>query len=275
MISKRFLLTLPILWASVAMAQSAGNANAVLSGEYTFYLKGSVANAKGAAPDLVAIAGAFRADGQGHITSGVLDQNNGSGVVQVPQLAGTYQLDTTGKGSVILTSGTTSFGFSFYTAAPLPATLALASIVAGTGSLLNATGQLAPSIKSPISQGSTPYLFTLNGQTATGEVQDFGNAALTFTPVQANSGQVTGQGTEIVDGSTSMPFSGVTGTYAAPDPTTGRFTMALHGFGSGGNPATAQNFVTYEGVFPSGVLIFLSTDPAPAPLLIGTAFDGY
>ncbi len=86
-----------------------------LSGQYTFYLTGQEKLPQDG-NGLVAIAGTFTADGQGHITAGTLDENGGSGVVQLSKLTGAYTIDsTTGKGTVTLQLPAGALSFVCYT----------------------------------------------------------------------------------------------------------------------------------------------------------------
>ena len=255
------LLGAALLPAAGAQAQSS---LASLSGQYAFYLTGQEQRPSDGL-GLEAIAGSFNADGHGHITSGVLDQNSSSGLVQVSSLTGAYTLDaTTGKGTVTLQLPTGPLNVVFYTQLPLPAPNSYyapidAAIVAAGGSLLGGSGRLANAIGGSYPAGAT---FSLNGENASGGGAVSGLASLKLINKNGTE-QVTGQAELIDNGKTSYD-PGVTGT-ADPVDATGRFTVSLAGMGSG-----TAHYAAYQGDFRNGSTIFLSLDPhGSAPLLVG------
>ena len=268
-VKSRILILLPLLWAATqndAFSQTQ-NENALISGQYTFYLTGQEASSSSSATALVGIAGSFHADGQGHITSGVLDKNSASGAVLGQSITGTYQLDSTGKGSVTLSGPTGSAGFSFYSPLAVSSSNQTFTIVAGTGTLQSASGRLNSSFAITPYNGQGPIPLNLATQAAPGQTEDFGSALLTFSP--ASPGQVTAQGTETVHDAAPQSFSASGGAYTAPDTATGRFTMTLNGLGAGSS--SPQNYVAYQSGQSIFQFFFLSTDPVPTyPLVIGS-----
>ncbi len=70
--------------------------NATLQGDYTFTLTGGDANG------IFIAVGSFYADGQGHISNGVLDLNHGAGVSLDTSFTGTYSVATDGRGAATL-----------------------------------------------------------------------------------------------------------------------------------------------------------------------------
>ena len=230
--------------------------DAVLLGQYTFYLTGQEKTSQGGL-EAAAMAGVFNADGQGHITSGMLDKNSGTGYLQAKNVTGTYQFDSTGKGSATLNSSAGSYTFAFYSEIPLPTPNLEADLVSTAGTLLNATGRLGGT--DPFFQPST-YTFTLGGEPSLASSPLFGAGTLTF-----GQDTVTAQYQQVVNG-TATNVTGLTGTYTAPDPVSQRFTFSLAAPGS-----ASSHFVVYQGGFNTGILFFLSTDPhSSSPLLIGT-----
>ncbi len=231
-------------------------ADAVLLGQYAFYLTGQEKTLQGGM-ESAAMAGVFNADGQGHITSGMLDKNSGAGYVQAKDITGTYQLDISGKGYATLNSSAGSYTFAFYSEIPLPTPNLEANVVSTAGTLLNAIGRIG--ITDPFFQPST-YTFTLGGEQSPATSPLFGAGTLTF-----GQSTVTVQYQQIVNGAATN-VTGLTGTYTPPDPASQRFTFSLAAPGG-----TSSHFVVYQGGFSTGILFFLSTDPhSSSPLLIGT-----
>ncbi len=264
------LILLPLLGAAApttALSQTQ-NENAAINGEYTFYLTGQGASSSGLATAPVGIVGSFTADGQGHITAGVLDENSLAGLVLDQKVTGTYQFDSIGKGLVTLQTSAGTAGFTFYSPLPLNASSQNFTVVAGAGTLQSASGRLTASFAiPPYLNGSGVISTNLMTQAAPGEVMDFGSAIFSFTPV--SSGQLSAQGQETVHGSTPQPFSSASGTYTSPDPVTGRFTISLEGLGVG--QQAAHHYVAYQAGSQTSQFFFLSIDPVPAsPLVIGT-----
>jgi hypothetical protein len=78
----------------------------LFNGGYAFLLRGyDVAGSP------MAMAGSFTSDGNGNITAGELDFNNGGGVTSVPSATGTYKTDTSFNGIVRGTITFTSYTF--------------------------------------------------------------------------------------------------------------------------------------------------------------------
>jgi hypothetical protein len=80
--------------------------NANLNGQYAFSFLGSIPNFQ-----LVG-AGTMQADGQGHISSGVIDLNDFTSVIQNQPFTGTYTVGPDGRGTAVITgSVNTTFKF--------------------------------------------------------------------------------------------------------------------------------------------------------------------
>ena len=206
----------------------------LLKGQYAFFLRGYSESG------FVAAVGSFTADGTGKITAGVIDSNGT--VVQ-----SNASLDTTGSfysvGSNHLGCATiaTSAG-TFITRLSIGG---IATSVATEGRLvewddatnvnyLSATGQIRKqTVPTNVSTGSYAYELT-GGYGTSSTPYRTGVVGMITTQAGSSGGTVTGgeydvnvEGT-INDGNgLSKPYSGMTGTYTALDPTTGRFTDAI------------------------------------------------
>ncbi len=292
MTHQRLLISLQLLLAMAGAALSGAPAAAQaapappstavsdIEGQYAFFLSGQESAGAGAT-ELVAIAGSVTTDGAGNITAGVVDKNSGSGVIQTQAVHGTYQLDSTGKGSFTITTPQGNFGFTFYTTLPLVLGSVQGTIVAGAGPLLHVSGELGPADRyfspqgNPTAQGSQQtFAFTEVGESVGGTNPFSGSGTLNFTAptVQAPgtiAGTVAASGLLVSNGTTTS-FSALNGTFTGPIipdsngyPTrgTGRFTMAIP---ASPGSSTMENYVGYSGAFLTGTLFFLSVDPHPA-----------
>ena len=82
------------------------SANTLLKGNFAFLLRGYDVTGSP-----MAMVGSVAADGQGSITAGELDINNGGGVTSVPTLSGTYSIDPSFNGVTRGTITISSFTF--------------------------------------------------------------------------------------------------------------------------------------------------------------------
>jgi len=207
------VLLIPIcgasILASLAVAQTApGDAVSSLQGHYSFFLHGQESSLRGGV-QLVALAGSILTDGTGKITSGVLDKNSASGLIQTQSVSGTYQLDSTGKGSISLVTPQGNYGFTFYALNLTQGTYIRAAIVAYSGSVLEVTGEFGPSssIGDNTTTFGTTFGFTEAGEVGVGTNLFLESGTLNFVPA-ANlpagtlGGTVTENGVRISDGMT-------------------------------------------------------------------------
>lgn len=204
---------------------------ATLNGSYSFLLAGSTA----AGP--IATVGNFVADGNGNITSGVLDENlNGAVVLNVFQSSGTtagsYTIAPNGQGTLTFKTASRTYTLVFY----------MGEVGSGTTAVLQETDSGIASDGNFSLQQGAPF--------ALASVQ--GNYALQTNGVSAGASQVTsGQigsnaaGTIVsgvidtnIGGTTVTLGQATTGSYSAPA-ATGRVTLTL--------TAGAQNYVGYIG----------------------------
>jgi hypothetical protein len=222
------------LQLSGTVTQQAPNAafgQSSLNGNYAFLLAGS---APGGA---IATAGSFLADGKGHITSGVLDENNnGVSAAGLPFLpngayAGVYTIASNGRGTATFATATRTYTLVFY-------------MGPGGASSMAELQEIDSGIASDgvfIQQQTTPFTLA--------SVQ--GNYAISTSGVSGASGQdISGQfsangagalasgAIDINTGGNLTPGEPVAGTYTAPA-ANGRATFVL-------NPsADNRNFAGY------------------------------
>jgi len=198
------------------------NASA-LRGNYAFVLAGSSASGP------IATAGSFLADGSGHLTSGVLDENvNGTPASNVPfvvsgSYAGTYSVASNGRGTVTFTTASRPYTLIFY----------LGPVGSNTTAVLQETDS---SIASIASDG----LFTQQQSAAFSLASIQGNYAIQTSGISGASSQVStgelaadGAG-KVTAGSVDVNTAGtlasalaVTGSYVAPS-TAGRSPFILN-----------------------------------------------
>ena len=245
-------------------------ADVELLGQDVFYFTGQETTAQGGS-ELVAIAGSFSSDGQGNITSGVLDKNSGTGYTSAKDVTGTYRLNFDGTGTATLKSsaGTYTLAISGQSKAAVPGNYT--AYIAATGStLLHAAGQIGSAEQiSSIYPGKYP--FRLVGEASPGSVNLFGAGDLTFaggkTPASVGTA-VSAEYQEIVNGVSTNVF-GLTGTVTGFDTTLGRFTFTLNASGEAPSSYVAYQMVSIPAT--NRVFTFLSTDPHnTSPLLVGT-----
>jgi len=219
---------------STAKHQSASFSLSSLNGNYAFLLAG--ASTLGAVVD----AGRFTADGNGNLSSGVLDENDTGVVLQNQSFTGTYSLAANGRGTATVTSAAGSSSFAF-------------DMVSQDGAFLVETDATAVTLGTALSQKGSPFStssisgsfgFFLTGATVSGLTDIVGK-------LTANgSGGFTGtEDTNI--GSTLTTATSITGTYSIGSNGRGTATITVSG--------TTSNFAFYV-VDSSGVLI-VGVDP--------------
>jgi hypothetical protein len=203
--------------------------SAALNGSYSFLLAGSATGGP------IATVGNFVADGNGNVTSGVLDENlNGVPVSSVFQAATSntekYTVNPNGQGTLTFTTTGRTYTFVFYLAEVGSSSVA---VIQETDAGITSDGSFN------IQQGAPFTLSSLLGNFAI-ETSGVSGAALQVTSGQFGSN---GAGT-IVSGAIDSNTGGTTitlgqaatGTYSAPA-ATGRVTLTL--------TAGALNYVGY------------------------------
>ncbi len=214
---------------------------AALNGNYAFLLAGSGLGGT------LATAGSFAADGNGHIASGVVDENVTSGApsLNLPVVANAagdfYTVASNGRGTATFTTANRTYSFVFY---------------------LSAAGSNATAVMQESDPGiATDGLFAFQQGAPFSLASIQGNYAVATSGVsggqlQVTSGQISTNGTgTIVSGNIDSSAGGAgqaaTGSYTAPA-ATGRAILALNS----GVPNYAAYIVSPTQVFllgtPSG-----------------------
>jgi len=190
--------------------------NALLNGNYAFIVNGFDTSGRFVA------AGSFIADGSGHIVSGVMDTNDPANVQTSLGLGGTYLIETSGLGTISFTGTGRTFAISVNPGVTPPSS---------KGKMIEFDGV---SQASGVFFKQTPTSFTLSsitGNYAFGMLGIDGQGARYGFAGQfaANGAGSFSAGSLDSDSAIAGPVSntGVTGTYSAPDATTGRGTATI------------------------------------------------
>ncbi len=190
-----------------------------LTGGFAFLLGGS---APGGA---IGTAGSFLADGNGHITSGVLDENmHGTPATALPFLPvgtsdGTYTVASNGRGTVTFTTTGRTYTLVFYLG---PVGSNTTAVLQETDSGIASHGLLALQQSPPFTLSSIEGNYALQTSGTSGA-----SAQVTTGQLGANgAGAVTAGELDINTGGVTTPGQAVMGTYTAPA-VTGRATLAL------------------------------------------------
>ena len=187
--------------------------NAALTGDYAFSFSGY----NNGTP--VFVAGRFTADGSGTISNGLLDGNRaGSPPVTNLPFTGTYSITADGLGTM-----------TFNPAQGSPLVFAVAVYSAGGGRLIQSdpsnpqaygSGVIKSQTIAALSGGN--FAFGANG------VDVGGNRFASAGSFQINaSGTLNSGEIDTNDAGTVTPAAFLTGSYSAPDPSTGRGTASL------------------------------------------------
>ncbi len=95
----------PVVEGTAKRRQVATFSNSSLAGDYAFMISGITPAA------YIATAGRLTADGSGHLTSGVLDQNDNITVSANTSFTGSSSVSSNGRGTATLSTGTTPLAF--------------------------------------------------------------------------------------------------------------------------------------------------------------------
>ena len=226
----------------------AGANNGELNGHYAFLFEGY----DDASAAKVAILGSFTADGNGHITSGIADQNGATGMATVA-FTGTYNIDSDNRGGFTWVTATGSATFA----------VALGQVSSGLaqgGRFVQfddiagsdgrrGSGLLQRQDPTAFSLGKIagPYAFLVAGQDAAGHREATAGA---FTADGAGS-IPSGVEDENINGTATNP--NVNGTYTTPSGTEGRVTMTL-------TPSSGTTLTLAVYVVSSGEFLGMTTD---------------
>ena len=213
---------------ATAAACSDSGSESLLTGQYAFILGGYTESG------FLGAVGSFTADGTGKITAGVLD-SNGTIVQSAASIDPTQSFYAVGSNhlgcaTIVTSSGTFTTKLSVGGITSNVATAGrLVEWINSSNNYLNATGQIwKQTVSSNVTSGNFVYEFT--GVYGTSQYRT-GVAGMSTIKAGTSGGTVTyGEYDVNVEGTIndgnglSTPYTGITGTYSAPDPTTGRFT---------------------------------------------------
>lgn len=216
----------PLQVSGYSMEQTSGATlnPSVLSGRYAFLLAGAGPGGP------IATAGSFVADGSGHLTSGVLDENvNGAPAANVPfqasgANAGTYTVASNGRGTLSFATSGRAYTLVFYLGSVGTSTTAVFQEtdfgIASDGIFaLQSTPFSLASISSDYAI-STSGISAGSSQVLTGQLAADGAGAI-------KSGSVV----DVNTAGTLNAGQAVTGTYTAPA-TSGRAALSLTPIGN-------------------------------------------
>jgi hypothetical protein len=229
--TKSASVSVTITAATAACADS--GSESLLSGQYAFSLSGYTAESS-----FLAAVGSFTADGTGKITAGVVDSNGAlvqSGA-SIDPTQSSYSVGSNhlGCATIVTSSGTftTRLSVGGITSGVATAGRLVEWDNATSATYLTAVGQiLKQTVPTNVPSGS--YVYQLTGVYGSSSQYRTGVVGMITTEAGTSGGTVTGGEYDVnVEGvindgnGLSTPYSGNTGTYTAPDPTTGRFTVA-------------------------------------------------
>jgi hypothetical protein len=212
-----------------------------LNGNFAFLLAGS------APGGTIATAGSFLADGSGHFTSGVLDENvNGTPTPSLAFLpsgtnAGTYTVASNGRGTATFATSGRTYTLVFYLG---PAGSNTTAVLQETDSGIASDGLFSQQQSAPFTLASIQGNYALETSGTSG-----GSLQVSTGQISANgSGLVTSGTIDINTGGTLTAGQAVTGSYSAPA-ATGRATLALNS----GTPNFAAYVISPTQVYLMGI----------------------
>jgi hypothetical protein len=243
--------------AAVGACTDTGS-ESLLSGQYAFILSGYTSSG------FLAAVGSFTADGTGKITAGVVDSNGTlvQSAASIDPTQSSYSVGSNhlGCATIVTSSGTftTRLSVGGITSGVATAGRMIEWDSASVATYLTAAGQILKQTV-PTSLPSGAFVFENTGVYGSSSEYRIGIVGMVTTEAGASGGTIAGgeydvnvEGT-INDGKgLSTPYSGVTGTYTAPDPTTGRFTDTIT------LNSTTNNHVEY--LVSNSQFLQLSTD---------------
>ena len=209
-----------------------------LNGNYAFLLAGSGLGGT------IATAGSFLADGNGHITSGVVDENvvSGAPAPALPILANaagdSYTVASNGRGTATFTTAGRTYAFVFYLG---PVGSNTTAVFQETDSAIASDGNFT------LQQSAAFTLASMQGNYA------IETSGVSGSSLQVSTGQIAANGAgTITSGNIDINTAGtlasaqpVTGSYSAPA-TTGRAPLTLN--------SSTPNYAAYV-VSPTQVYI--------------------
>ena len=223
----KFVSSDTTLEASGYSTQQAPNASfsaSTLNGSFAFLLAGSSAGGP------LATAGSFVADGSGHISSGVLDENrNGTPAANVAfNAGGTYTLASNGRGTLTFATASRTYTSVFYVGT---VGIGATAVFQETDSGITSDGTFVAQQSGPFTLASIQgnYAIATSGTTGgsarvvSGQIGTDGAGNVEATPAAA---------VDINTAGVLLPGVAATGTYTAPA-ANGRATIALNPLSTG------------------------------------------
>ena len=229
------------------VSQQAPNAtfdNTILNGNYAFLLAGAASGGK------IATAGSFLADGAGHFTSGVADENvNGSPIANLSfQPSGTYTVASSGRGTATFTTATRTYNLVFYIGPIGNGTLT--AVAQETDSGITSDGIFAQQQSAAFALNSIQGNYAVS--TSGGTSSPSAGQVIVGQFASNGSGVIPSGAMDINTGGVLTPGEAVTGTYTAPA-ANGRSTLVLNPTGDN------RNFAAY--VVNAAQVFILGIDP--------------
>ncbi len=210
-----------VLQSASAVISIVASNNAKLHGDYAFEFTGFDANG------IYQAAGAFVADGNGHITSGVEDINSTSGPLADKTLTGTYQLGSDNRGvlSFITTAGNQTFRFTLNQSSSTGWFIAFdTSGIRGSGSF-----EQQDSSAFTVSALKGAFVVSLSGK------NNNGNRIGALSNLYFDgSGTIVGGSIDVDNAGTILPtYGSITGIYLVDAAGRGELKLSIPGFGGG------------------------------------------
>jgi hypothetical protein len=227
----------PVTFAINVAAGPSGVNDSSLNGSYACLLQGSIDDDD----SRWATVASFQADGQGNFSSGIFDTNSYDIGSASGNMTGSYSIgsDMNGLASThtILTDGAAGIQTLHWaiilTSAVQPAqnfrmveTDDLGALPSGQQGTANCYRATTSAFAASAISGSS-FVFGLDGE------DNSSNLKVTVGRFSASGGKITGGNLDTsLGGSATVQTSAFTGSYTAPDPAMGRFTIALKGAGT-------------------------------------------
>jgi hypothetical protein len=258
---------------------ASGVNDALLKGNYAFVGSGWVDGATEATTYKMAVIGSFAADGNGNITSGVIDANkSGVGVLTDEPITGTYNIASSDTGFLTFTTAggnTTTLAISVGAISSSVATAGSVieyddSTGIGTAGGQRGAGQFALQTTSTFTTASLNggYVFGMDGETCRSGVASCPTTSTAYGPLSvagvatfSGAGAISTGEEDVAVGATQYSAVSLSGSYGTPNATTGRVVATLNpssGIDSNEQAIWPTDFVYY--IVNSGELYVMSID---------------
>jgi hypothetical protein len=234
--------------------------DAGLVGTYVYDFSG----VHGSAP--LSQIGEFTADGMGNITGGIRDTNDGGSITPQASFAGTYQVNSNGR-------GTATFGtqhFSFYIVSRGTAKFVGTDSPTAVGAVAGVTTEQSPITTYDVTSLNGNIAFLLNGPVPNGTIATAGSFS-----ADGNGDLISGVLDENVNGAATPNSAIASGTYAVSTANgrgTATFTTSGHTYNLVFYLTTTGNAVVQEtdsGRTSDGLLLQQQTTPFAMTSILG------